>query len=621
LDHPLTSIADQFTIEAIRKRIADNAANLWGVRNIASLDPFIRKLAEIYAREVARTAASVNTVGQRLLPGIAATLLPQIRRAARPAHTLLSCRPQEAVFSLHPSTQFMYQRKETDFRTGLFSFFEDYFFSPLDGTTVFNAPVVCMASGFKLSTVSQLLEKKTVANSGTRQHLPPHELWLGIEAPQAWDHMNGLNLYFDFGRQGEQWMSDLLPLCSVYAGDVLIPHRAGFCWNEKEQAAQPHSANASGNIYRFYLQELKQLYHRDFLHLPRLGFQDFNELPLTPEPLIRCFGEAPFELFETPLCWLKIVLPPAYGAAAAILNSLCVSTTALPVVNLIRQSNEYSVDEETELLPVLLNHGEALVSITSVMDAKGASFTEALPSDAALQTYNIVYDRKNHFDNRTMRDYIQYIPELLLDESAAFHILGADFIRSIIQGMKAALEAIENAFDIKQTGDKKLVAYLHFNQPLTVNTFYLTYYTTQHEEANGIHAGALIEQVNTDNFDGISLRLLKSTRGGRKELAENASMRGYQYLLQSCDRLTTPEDIRMFCLFELDGLVKDVRIEKQVISSHHPKQGYIRAVVIRVQLHHQHQLTKAERQSLCRDLLSKIRYRGLPDAHYVLSVD
>jgi hypothetical protein len=66
----------------------------------------------------------VNSIGQKLLPAIAATLLPQFRRAARPAHALLNCRPQETVFPLYPDTQFMYQRKETDFRTGLFSFCE-----------------------------------------------------------------------------------------------------------------------------------------------------------------------------------------------------------------------------------------------------------------------------------------------------------------------------------------------------------------------------------------------------------------------------------------------------------------------------------------------------------------
>ena len=90
------AIANQFTKEAIKSRMMQHAANLWGVRNTASLDPFVRLLIEAFSTEIYRAANETQNIEGRILDKIARMLTPDLLTIPRPAHGIMQAMPVDA---------------------------------------------------------------------------------------------------------------------------------------------------------------------------------------------------------------------------------------------------------------------------------------------------------------------------------------------------------------------------------------------------------------------------------------------------------------------------------------------------------------------------------------------
>jgi len=95
-----TSISNQFTKEAIKARMLQNAANLWEVKNPLALDPFVRLLVEAFSTEVFRAANESQNIEGRILDKIARLLTPTLHTMPHAAHAIMHLMSKQVMLPL-----------------------------------------------------------------------------------------------------------------------------------------------------------------------------------------------------------------------------------------------------------------------------------------------------------------------------------------------------------------------------------------------------------------------------------------------------------------------------------------------------------------------------------------
>ncbi len=613
-----TSLKNQFTREAIKARLMDNASSLWDVKNINALDPFVKLLMEAFSTEVYRAANEVQNIEGRILDKIAQLLTPTLLTMPQPAHAIMRARPVDETLLLSPYTSFG-AKKRLSGQQGKQEV--NINFTPIDQTFLVNAEIVCLATGHQLFTFDKAGYRQLIARTTTP--LSWAACYVGIQAPETLANLANASLYFDFPAHITQnWIYQLLPLCKATINNGQIELLPGQQYTHDDANDTAERIFEAHDIMLKITEKVKTLYNHKFLTLGNLPISALFKTAGTPEEVKKSFNTpAVNEKLGKGLLWLKLDFPASF--TYEIMEDLHVHLNAFPVLNRSFFSHTHNLKSLQNIIPLKTDVTESFMSVHRISDSNNKTLTEIPYGRSATRKngyYSLRYGGAERFDDRSAQDIVNYLVELCRDEVVAFSSLNVDFMISILEVIAKELNTIDHKASNIEKHVKKTISYL-IAEPFDLNnTLFVEYWVTQSSLANNIRPGTFLKPSETSFLIGEKCVLLTETTGGKEGLKSGERLNAYRYSLGSRDRLVTQDDIRNFCKYEMGEKFKDIKFSKGLMISPHPKQGYLRTLDVTLFPYRFNELSNTEWELIANDLLYKLKAGSCGEINYRIFV-
>lgn len=618
------TITNQFTKEAIKARMMQHAANLWGVKSPVSLDPFVRLLIEAFSTEIYRAANETQNIEGRILDKIARMLTPNLLTMPRAAHAIMQAMPVDASHHMHPHTHFSVQKRLTNPTGGALRNEEVQInFTPVDYIHLVKGKVACIANSYQLFEFDPFGFKQPLFR--TVNPMPWATCMIGLQLNPEVDNLKDVSLYFDFPAfETTPWVYQLLPLCEVSYNGQPVSITAGRNYVDAEQQELEQEIFQDYDLMHKATNEIKGLYQHKFITLGDCPVQARPKGTLAyPDIVMQSFPEQQLAgKVAGNLVWLEIKFPPNYSYD--ILGNSYVTINAFPVLNRNLINNTYSYKGLNNILPLRTELHERFMTVQKVSDGHGRSFSEipfSRSSGHQRGYYSIRHGGAERFDQRAAQDMVNYLLELTRDEVAAFSSLDQTFIRTSLEGLSKQLKQIQNKSEQIDKFIKQAPSYLIVEPFDTEDNIQVEYWVTHGEEANNIRTGTELRCQNSPDIAVHGIILLSETRGGREQLQAGERLDACRFALGSRDRLITQEDIRNFCRMELGKKLKEVKFKKGLSPSPHPTQGYIRTLDIVLVPHNYTEFNEAEWNHIAQTLFIKIKNNSPDNNNYRMVVE
>ena len=611
----ITPVSNQFTKEAIKARMMQNAANLWGVKNPASLDPFVRLLIEAFSIEIYRAANESQNIEGRILDKIARLLTPNLLTMPHAAHGILHAMPVERSQEIHPTLHFYTEKKLTTRENGPLDQKVDITFTPVLPAKLVKARVTYIATASQLFRIDEQANKVPLMR--TTKPLPWATCYLGIETGGGLNNLEGAALYFDFpSYQAQQWVYQLLPLCKLFLEkEITLSQGLSLQENIRTEAVGDSAIFRDYDLMYQITRDISNIYNNKFL---TLGSAPLPADSSFPQAFTEAFdAEYLKSRIEKKVVWLELKFPSNY--TYEILDNIYVSLNAFPVLNRSLIDTTYSYKALNNILPLRHQSHERFMTVHRVSDGHDRTFSE-IPFNRSGENgygyYSLRHGGAERFDERSAQDMVNYLLELTRDEVAAFSSLNQDFIFNTLQDISRQLKLLQNKAEKIEVNIRQVPTYLIAEPFDDDDSLQVTYWVTQSELGNGIRSGTTMLVKGSSDIEVGSAVLLTESRGGRETLQPGERLDAYRYVLGSRDRLITNEDIRNFCRHELGSRLKEVKFSKGLALSPHPKQGYVRTldVILLPQRFAEFELTEWE--YIAQNLLSRIQANSPDGIHY-----
>lgn len=614
-----TPLKNQFTKEAIKARLMENASSLWDVKNVNALDPFVKLLMEAFSTEVYRAANEVQNIEGRILDKISQLLTPTLLTMPQPAHAVMRASPVDESHLLSPFTPFTVKKKvsvqQNKDAVGIY-------FTPVDYTYLVKARITCLATGHQIFTFNSAGFRQTLAR--TAMPLPWAACYIGIEASEGLDDLQDASLYFDFPSHVTQnWIHQLLPLCKAAIGERRIELLPGQKYLGEDKARSEEQIFEAHDMMLKITDQVKSLYQHKFLTISNCPISTaINESDI-PDDIKNSFNTQILnDKLSKKLIWLKLSFPASF--TYEIMEDMHVHLNAFPVLNRSFVNHTRNLQSLYSIIPLTTNTNESFMTVHRISDSNNRILTEIPYGRSSTKKngyYSLRYGGAERFDGRSAQDIVNYLIELCRDEVVAFSSLDQDFMVTILQTISKELNIIEHKVSNAEKKVKKTVNYI-VTEAFDVNSLlFVEYWITQSVIANNIRSGTFLKAMQTSALVPEECVLLSDTTGGKEGLKSGERLNAYRYSLGSRDRLVTQEDIRNFCRYEMGEKFKDIKFSKGLMISSHPKQGYIRTLDITLIPYHFNELGATEWDLIANDLLHKIKVGSCGEINYRIFIE
>ncbi len=597
----------RLTKEMIKDRMKKHASELWGrqLSEIESFDPIIEMIMGACASELKRIHDEIAASQGRILERIAQLLTPDVLAGPLPAHSILHAIPNEPTHFIDPDTQFYHNMEEEGQMQSLY-------FSPISSFPIFRTSLTHLAHTkhlWKLEGLNQ--EELLVAERQKFFHTT--SLFLGLEVAPEVTSLDGLNFYWDWKTEDlsqKQQMLNLLPSAKwSINGTSLLPKMGLQIEEEIQQKGGATEVLTDSLTHTAHLQLHIEEYYKD--HFLSLEFpSDFGELAdqksVYPEAFREVFPAGALAELSQSLLWIRVDFPEAYPQEA--FNQLTVLPNCFPIYNCRLHTFSYRLQQKTNIMP--LETEDFFFDINEVSRSDGEKYTPVASvhlTEDSPKTYTLRKGGTARFDPRDAASIMDYIFDLLRDESAAFSALGYDVLSSDIKNLNQIISRLERKVVKKKTHTDRLT-YLVIRPERTGENIDVTFRSTAGEKGNKLRSGMGlgVYQGKGASFKKGSIFLVSRCTGGRDSLSPTESLHAYKEALLNRGRIVSFADIETVCFSRLGSRLKSVKIERGIKISEEPGQGLIRTLDIYLESHAGIPLTEED----CQDLQTVLSLRS-----------
>ncbi len=298
-----------------------------------------------------------------------------------------------------------------------------------------------------------------------------------------------------------------------------------------------------------------------------------------PDSFKNIFNESDLNRLNKPLVWFKITFPAAFDSLT--LDEMFVYFNSFPILNLRYNEIRYRLQSYFNI--VLLECNEQFFAVRRVSGVDDIDYISK-PATENLNDLNGTYSLRTkgvqRFDSRNATEHLNYVLELLRDESSAFAAFGQEFIAANIRELNQTISLIEQRVKQNQKDIFNLPSYLFVRPREEGENINVEFWSTNGSTANNIRPGSKIEIYKGIPIIAESLQLLTHTTGGRDKLSQNEELNSYRDALLTRGRIVTNEDIRSFCFHYLSDKISEVEVRKGVTISKIPSEGLINTLDI-----------------------------------------
>ncbi len=191
-------------------------------------------------------------------------------------------------------------------------------------------------------------------------------------------------------------------------------------------------------------------------------------------------------------------------------------------------------------------------------------------------SYAVRQSGVNRFDQRDAAGMLQYLYELMRDESAAFKAMGNYALNTEIKTLDQSLTRLNMHFLNQKTAKPpKCHLFLYAREPEEV---WIEYWSTQGELANRLPTGKKVEPISDSAVRKTGLMLVTPSTGGKEPMDEHEKLYAFRYALLTRSRIATAEDIKAACFAELGNKLQAVHIRKGLRKDRVSRSGFVRTI-------------------------------------------
>lgn len=561
--------------ERIKDRILRRAARMWGYNELeaeTSFDPVVGLLLSACAAELEKLSFELENSRSRIIERVLDVMFPEEVSGVIPARTLIQVAPLENNVKISRYESFKTSIRKQNIYNPAESTVKDLYFSPSIEVKLTTAIVKYFAYNDTLHCVESFFFDDVVGKAD--RHLPSGEVWLGIKSSQKED-LEDLMFFIDINNTYQKELFFYyLQQVKVYCGQNEYTLKPGYNEENEELNIDNIIAKNYSDLDCIY-NEINQHYRSHFFTLRgKISFESQQKSELFdhyfPNHKV---GE------EDDLIWLKFCFSEAI--VPDILQNVRFALNCVPVLNIRNikmgrkitgRLNIISIEEEDHFLD--LDH---------VSEESGRRLDlKNYEADNEEMTAVLRNGGVSRFDRRSASELLQYLLELIKDETAAFAGMGAnaatEVLRQINQNV-ASLHQIAREKNFIQTNNPYLV--ISSGNAETETRCMISYWSTTSEEANNLKpASVLIAEGNGKSVLKERAVMIRTSVGGRKKLSPQDKILEYRNSLLTRGRIVTIADIRTFGMNHFKNLITEVEVRKGTKKEVSLKGGFSRTVDI-----------------------------------------
>ncbi|NII28416.1 hypothetical protein HB364_25260 [Pseudoflavitalea sp. X16] len=588
--------------EQIKNRMIKTAARLWGYtedESASAFDPLVNLLFTACALELEKISGEVAASRGRLLERMVQLLSPEVLNGPLPAHAVLHARAIEEGARLRDSDQFFVsQRITTAYESGN-NQFKDIFFSPTAPFHINSAAVQYLATGYQLFCYREKIAKEVIAHCLPGRELSPAVLWLGIAGSPSSLHQT--QCYFEIRNEVNRGLFySNLPAARWYYGDREIMAEPGY--NQEEVSGERLDIEellTRKNTSSYKIKEqVNAFYKNRFITLLEKENVAGAGMPM-PAELLQCFDKKDLQgLQQQSLRWIKIVFPE--NIPAAVLQDVVCHFNCFPVINRQLHELSYRMHDLVNIIP--LQAADSFFDLHEITDQEGTIYNLRTVRKNEKEKLSVLLRQGGiaRFDERNAAAIVEHIIQLLSDESAAFAVLGREFMAGEMKQLQQLIYKLEQQLQNRQL-HREHTPFLVVRPTGTekINNLLITFWSTGGSQGNQVKAGTSLQTYKTaDGYHHQDIILVSGTVGGRDRLSAAESITAYKSALLSRDRLVSLEDIKLFCQLQLGNKAQKVQVEKGVMVAQQVAQGFARTIDVRIVLSRKDYLDAQEKNQL-----------------------
>jgi hypothetical protein len=574
----------------IKARMLKTIASLWGYPETQAennFDPLVSMLLASCATELEKISGEIHASRARVLERLVQLLTPDVLTTALPAHAIASAMPLDDHAVLSRDAQLYTDRKLSQHTENTDPLSREIFFSPTGPARLNRAAVRFMAAGNHLYQMLPSLNKELIMKSHAGKELPPSTLWLAIDHPDV--DLDNSQFYFDCRNEADQNLFfHQLPKACWLLGNHQLKSVAGYS-ESKMSGGQLDIAeilNRDNNVNGKVEKQVNEYYKKYFItvadknHITKIKDQS----PSLPPIVADTFGHTETRfLSNEPMRWIAIRFPETINNR--LLQDVVCIMNCFPVIN--RRCHEINnrLQEIINIIP--LQTEDLFLDLESVSDDDGKLLNIHSLKNGAHGELNLLMRNGGvgRFDERDAASITEYILQLLRDDSAAFSILGKDFMNTEMKQLQQVINKLEQRLSSCKTHPESVPYLVIRNSSKNHGSnLFIRYYSTNGSQANNIKTGTGLQLYKGGALKSNQAILVTTTRGGRNKLNAAETVLAYKYALLSRDRLITAEDIKTFCHYQLGEQVRNIQVQKGVTIHPDQKEGFKKTVDVLISI-------------------------------------
>ena len=525
-----------------------NASRWWGYQDTqaeSSFDPFVGMIIGSLAGELEKVSGEIAATESRVVERLVELLTPEPITGPYPAHALVSAMPTQPHFMVDVSDQFYAYKKKSVPGNHSKAEEKSIFFTPTSGHQLFRGKVRFLATGRKLFEIQEEQFKEVYALAHSAMSLPPSTVWLGLDLDDELESIEGLSLCFDFKNvlYEDVFYHSLAKGTWTINGHPLLTTHGFNIGAETTRTGMDTMIKQEMHVCTKICNHVNNFYQKKFITFSN-GSEGLEELTWAvkfPQEFRDVFKSEDLEGLDGKLYWIKVELSEAFPGD--VLEDVSCNMNCFPVIN--RQLNEFTQTSRDFINIIPLQTEDAFLDIKSVSNIEGKPYSlKSFSSVKGMEkgAFILRHGGVGRFDRRNAMEILNYLLELLRDESAAFSVLGTDMISSNLRELNQMIARLEQRLQDSNV-TKEDTSYLALRAHPEDETVFVEFWSTQGVFANNIKAGSKLNIYEGSDIEQESVTLVTQTVGGRERLDTQERIHTYRKTLLSHGRIVTAEDI------------------------------------------------------------------------------
>ena len=591
--------------ERIKDRILRRAARLWGYNELeaeTSFDPIVSLLLSATAAELEKLGFELESSRSRIIERILEIMFPEEVSGVIPSRALIQVFPLEKKSKISLYNHFKTSKRIHNIYNPSESGSKDVFFCPTIEAHLTSSKVEYIAYGNILNKVESFFFSDLLAKG--EQHIPSGEMWVGIRSKEKAD-LENLMFYIDINNnyQNELFFY-YLKQAKIYFGDKEFSLHEGYNVHRENINLENIILKNYSDLEHIY-KDVNQYYFSKFFTLKES--LSHSDRPKNVELFEKYFKNNKLSE-EDDIVWLKFKFSEA--VVSEVLENVSITLNCVPVVNVHNVKSYHRVTGRLNIIPI--KSDDYFLDLDYVSDDKGRRFD--LKNYAAENNGISAVLRKggvSRFDKRGASELLQYLLELIKDETAAFSGIGGDSAKETLRQINqnvAALHQLAKEKSFSQANNPYLV--ITSDSQDTEIACNVSYWLTLAEEGNDIKPATVlsVDGVDAANLDKMAI-IIKPSTGGRKSLSSQDKILEYRNSLLTRGRIVTVADIRIFGLNHFKNTIKDIEVSKGTKKEVSLKGGFSRTIDIFLIRNQdlKYSIKDSEWEYLCESFLIKLK--------------